>query len=146
MTTPRPEIDVLAYSPTANEVLAVECKSFLNSRGVVFQNGEFWKASTYKMFSDAKLRDTILKATKRQLVSRGLCDAETRITLGLATGKIAKSTDRETLRSHFNSHGWRLFDDEWIRKQVRDLADSQYENDVAYMVAKLLHSGKKASS
>jgi hypothetical protein len=31
---PRPEIDVVAWKPAANELLIVECKSYLDSAGV----------------------------------------------------------------------------------------------------------------
>ena len=40
-SAPRWEIDVLAYKASINELLVVECKSFLNSTGVVFREGAF---------------------------------------------------------------------------------------------------------
>jgi hypothetical protein len=40
-SAPRWEIDVLAYKGSTNEILAVECKSFLDSTGVTFRNGQF---------------------------------------------------------------------------------------------------------
>ncbi|WP_176465369.1 MULTISPECIES: hypothetical protein [unclassified Pseudomonas] len=33
-TIPRPEIDLLAYKPNQNKILAIEVKSFLDSSGV----------------------------------------------------------------------------------------------------------------
>jgi hypothetical protein len=33
---PRPEIDLVAYRAAENELLVLECKSYLNSRGVTF--------------------------------------------------------------------------------------------------------------
>ncbi len=40
-SSPRWELDVVAYKGQTNEVLAVECKSFLDSRGVMFRDGAF---------------------------------------------------------------------------------------------------------
>ncbi len=40
-SSPRWEIDLVAYKPSTDELLAVECKSLLDSTGVVFRNGKF---------------------------------------------------------------------------------------------------------
>ena len=40
-STPRWEIDLVAYKAAKNELLAVECKSFLDSTGVIFRDGAF---------------------------------------------------------------------------------------------------------
>ena len=41
VSSPRWEVDLVAYKGSTNEVLAIECKSFLDSTGVIFRNGKF---------------------------------------------------------------------------------------------------------
>ena len=137
-SSPRWEIDVVAYKGSANKILAVECKSFLDSTGVVFRNGTFETENRYKLFTDNVLRNTVLKRLTKQLEEVGACARSAKVTLGLATGKIARKTDRAGLESHFSSKGWVLLDDEWIAKSLRRTSDAGYENDVAHVVAKIL--------
>jgi hypothetical protein len=71
---PRPEIDVLAYSGSKNEVKAIECKSFLNSRGVIADEviGKK-KSNRYKLFTNKRLRDRVLRSLGSQLAVTGAC-------------------------------------------------------------------------
>jgi len=89
-SSPRWEVDLIAYKGSTNEILAIECKSFLDSRGVVFQNGAFSPPKRYKMFVDATLRKVVLKRLAEQLVETGACAPKPSVTLCLAMGKIAK--------------------------------------------------------
>lgn len=145
-SSPRWEIDLVAYKGSTNEVLAIECKSFLDSRGVVFQAGTFSPAKRYKMFTDAALRKVVLKRLAKQLVETGACAANPRVTLCLAVGKIAGGTDLDGLTEHFHANGWRLFDDAWVRERLMTAAQCGYENDVAFVVSKLLLRKKKAAA
>ena len=60
------------------------------------------------------------------------------VTLCLAAGHIANTTDRAEMAAHFAKHKWKLFDEEWILDRLRGSADAGYENDVTHTVAKLL--------
>jgi len=144
-STPRWEIDVLAYKGATNEVLAVECKSFLDSRGVIFRDGAFEPARRYKLFSDAKLRGVVLRRLAVDLERRGLCTSKPKVTLCLAAGKLASTTDCRELRTHCRDQGWRLLDSAWIERQLSQASNSGYENDVAFVVAKLLLRGAARS-
>lgn len=137
-SSPRWEIDLVAYKGSTNEILAVECKSFLDSRGVVFQDGEFDPPQRYKLFTDPTLREVVLRRLARQLVETGACAARPKVTLCLAIGKSASCTDQSELLAHFQKLKWRLFDDAWIRTRLTTAADRGYENDVAFVVSKLL--------
>jgi len=56
-SSPRWEIDILAYRAPENRVLAVECKSYLDSPGVDLtdlQGGRY--AARYKLFTEPQLR------------------------------------------------------------------------------------------
>jgi hypothetical protein len=64
--------------------------------------------------------------------------ASGRPSVGLAIGKVASRTDRDGLRSYFDANGWRLMDDALIRSELRKTADTDYENEVAFVVSKIL--------
>jgi hypothetical protein len=68
------------------------------------------------------------------------------VRLALATGKLARKSDRAGMQAHFESNGWLLFDDDWIRVQLQRSAELGYENEVATIVAKLLLRERKAKA
>jgi len=137
-STPRWEIDLLAYKGATNELLVVECKSFLDSTGVVFRNGAFEPPERYKLFSDSVLREVVLKRLAIQLQESGACAQSPVIRLALATGKIARKTDMEALKLHFQANGWLLFDSAWVQQKLASTMDAGYENEVALVVTKIL--------
>jgi hypothetical protein len=137
-SSPRWEIDLVAYKGSTNELLAVECKSYLDSRGVVFKNGEFESPKRYKLFTNATLRKVVLSRLVQQLTATGACAPKPTVTLCLAVGKIASGTDAEGLDARFKSEGWRLFTDVWIRDRLLKASGQGYENDIAFVVSKLL--------
>ena len=61
-TSPRWELDIVAYSGRDNLLFVVECKSYLNSRGVTIaglSGTDKATASRYKLFIDKKLREVV---------------------------------------------------------------------------------------
>jgi hypothetical protein len=137
-SSPRWEIDVVAYRGSTNELLAVECKSFLDSPGVVFRNSCFEPEKRYKLFTDSVLRKVVLKRLVKQLVASGACRRKPKITLAMAIGRVATKSDYEGLCDHFSRCGWKLFDADWIHSSLKDAATAGYENDVAFVVSKIL--------
>lgn len=137
-SSPRWEIDIVAYRGSDNEVLAVECKSFIDSAGVLFRDGTFSPQTPYKLFCEPKLRQVVLDRLGKQLAEAGLCGPNPTVRLCLAAGRISSTTDRAALSDHFQSQGWHLFDERWIRSRLAAMADSAYENDVAHVASKIL--------
>ncbi len=138
-SSPRWELDIVAYSGSRNELLVVECKSFLDSPGVRAASFEGLKAeeeTRYKLFSDEVLRRVVLGRLESELVEQGFCPAGTKPTLCLAAGKIYG--DPVPLRAIFEKNGWRLFERGWIIEGLQRLAEESYDNSVASVVAKLL--------
>jgi hypothetical protein len=137
-SSPRWEIDVVAYRGSTNELLAVECKSFLDSNGVVFRKGTFDPAKRYKLFVDHALRKVVLRRLVRQLQKTGACARSPKVSLCMAIGKIAPVSDDVGLRKHFRKYGWKLYDAKWIFDELQTASKCGYENDVAFVVSKLL--------
>lgn len=139
---PRWEIDVVGYRGGSNELLAVECKSFLDSPGVTFDGKSLVPAKNYKLFCDATLRRVVLGRMVAQLVATGACAPNPRVTLCLAAGKLRKPKEEALLRDHFAVNGWRLMAPAELAERLEQCGRASYENDVAYVVAKMI--GRKA--
>jgi hypothetical protein len=136
-SSPRWEIDLVAFKPEHNIVLAVECKSYLDSPGVDLADIQGGKnGGRYKLFNEPVLREVILGALARDLVQRGLCSAMPKVQLALAAGRIRSASNE--LRQYFSQQAWTLFDREWLVKRIRTLAEGGYENSPALMAAKLI--------
>lgn len=140
-SSPRWEVDLIAYKGSENQILAVECKSFLDSMGVrhVGVSGQDPSDSKrYKLFNDPILRKTVLGRLAKQLVAAGAVRKSPKVTLCLATGRIASDADRERIRALFKKNRWKLFDDEWVRARLERCVGDGYQNNVAVVAAKIL--------
>jgi hypothetical protein len=138
-SAPRWELDVVAYSGARNELLVVECKSYLDSYGVratSFEGPKAEEETRYKLFSDEVLRRVVLQRLETQLSEQGFCPPGTKAQLCLAAGNVYG--DPEPLRAVFARKGWRLFENAWLVEGLRSLAEESYDNSIASVVAKLL--------
>jgi hypothetical protein len=143
-SSPRWELDVVAYKATDNALLVVECKSYLDSPGVRFQgfDGSNEKASTrFKLFNRPKIREVVFNRLRKQLAELGSCSPDPSVTLCLACGRIANDGDRIKIRNHFDQQGWQLWDESWLRDRLKHMAAGGYENQVSAVVAKLILRG-----
>jgi hypothetical protein len=140
-SAPRWELDILAYRASVNELLLVECKSYLDSPGVRYlavAGAEHRRSNRYKLFNDATLRRVVQSRLARQLAKAGACRKDPAIILCLAAGKVVSKSDTASLHALFKKRGWQFFDSEWIRKSLSNIATLSYEDDVAAVVAKIL--------
>jgi hypothetical protein len=138
-SSPRWELDVVAYRGKDNEIRVVECKSFLDSPGVecgAFDGSNKEAEKRYKLFCEDTLRQVVFRRLEQQLVSGGFCAKNPTITLCLAAGKIRGN--ESVLKSHFEKKGWLLLGPSYIQQELTKLRDSGYENNVATVVTKLL--------
>lgn len=137
---PRPEIDVLALRFSENTVLALEVKSFLDSPGLKLEQLEVRHEvpeGRYKLFTSERYRSIVLARLHRDLVQSGMANEKTTIRLGLAVGKIYQKRT-EAIRDYMISNDMFFWSPEDIKQRVTRLADRDYENDPAIMVAKVL--------
>lgn len=144
-SSPRWELDIVAYSGRENMLRAIECKSYLDSRGVGiagFVNPTPDAANRYKLFNEPTTRRVVLDRLCRQFVESGACAEQPAVRLGLACGKISSDADREALKAHFAEQEWDLYDEAWLRAHLTRMAKGSYENQVSAVVAKLLIRGQ----
>lgn len=137
---PRPEIDLLALNFSRNEVIAFEAKSFLDSPGVKIADLQMEHEvaeGRYKLFTSEQYRSVVLSRLREDLIISGMANAKTRITLGLAAGKVYQKQS-ESMREFMKSKKWVFWSPEDIKKKIEALADHHYENDPAIITAKIL--------
>jgi len=136
---PRPEIDLVAYMAGTNELIAVECKSYLDSQGVHVRDlkpgGRYERR--YKMFTDGDLRKVVLKNLVEQFAARRMLQGNPEVRLALVYGKGVPSAERE-LQEWFDDKGWQLYGPEWLYGCLVTMASQPYDNQMASIVAKLL--------
>ena len=88
---PRPEIDILAFKPKAQEVLALEAKSYFDSPGVRLadlQEECEIPEGRYKLFTCTNYRDIVFNRLSQDLRELGMVGGDLKITLGLVAGNI----------------------------------------------------------
>jgi hypothetical protein len=140
-SSPRWEIDLVAYKPKTDLILAVECKSFFDSPGVradALVGKDQDGAKRYKLFNEKRLREVVFKRMVAQLAEMGACSPSAKVQLCLAAGKIAGKQDHAKLIEHFAKKGWLLFDRDWYQSRLKEAAKAPYENSVAVVVTKML--------
>jgi hypothetical protein len=140
-SSPRWELDIVAYCGRDNLLRVVECKSYLDSRGVAlraFNGNDERFAERFKLFGDEQLRNVVFGRLCKQFATSGACRPDPAVKLCLACGRIASGADREGLHKHFTERGWELWDEPWLRQRLQAMSERGYENQVSAVVAKLL--------
>lgn len=144
-SSPRWELDIVAYSGRNNLLRVIECKSYLDSRGVAlraFDGTDEKFGERFKLFADEQLRNVVFNRLRLQLAESGACPLNPEVKLCLVCGRIATDTDRAGLHEYFVQKGWDLWDEPWLRERLKQMSDRGYENQISAVVAKLLLRGK----
>ena len=138
---PRPELDILAYKVQTNELIWIECKSYIDSGGVKLESFVYKDDpgyNRYKVFNFQTYREVISKALIRQTVQDGLTLANPTLKYCLVAGNTRSQQNREAIKKHFESNGWLFFAEDWLNTQLEKYKELPYEDNVAIMMAKLL--------
>lgn len=139
-TIPRPEIDLIAYKPVNNEILAVEVKSFIDSSGVrlsCLQEEYDIPEGKYKLFTCKNYRDIVFNRLNHDLIQSGLISFPMKIRLGLAAGNVYRNAE-DDIRKYLNENDIFFWGPSDIKERIRRLAKKGYENDPTVIAAKLL--------
>ena len=143
-SSPRWELDVIAFRTKPQRLLVVECKSYLDSRGVTFESFRPHadpKQDRFKLFNEPKTREVVFDRLRRQLAEKGLVSEDCPVSLGLAVGKFATEKDRVLVAEHFGEQAWALFEPTWVKDGLEHMAKGGYDNDPAVIAAKVLRQG-----
>jgi hypothetical protein len=143
-TAPRWELDIVAYSGRDNILRVVECKSYIDSVGVAAAGFSVQTPNDqkrFKLFNDSNLRTVVFSRLRLQLAQCGACQSNPDVRLCLAAGKL-RDRDRNWLLEYFTQNGWDLWDEKWLRNELRFMSEQGYENQVSAVVVKLLLRGQ----
>ena len=138
---PRPEIDLVAFKPGKNELLIVECKSYLDSHGVrveSFEGEESVHKDRFKLFNLEPYRQLVTDSLVKQLIDEGLLVSNSpTIRYVVVAGKI-KTGHEPRLREIFEKNRWQLITPAALAEGLRQFAKRGYEDDLATMIVKIL--------
>jgi hypothetical protein len=138
---PRPDIDILAYRASTNTIYWIECKSSLDSTGVMavsLTEGGLW-SSHYKLFNDDSYRKIVTQRLLRQLRESGQVATRPKIRYWLIAGHFAGDSQKQ-IQAQFRRRGWLLSGPDWLQLQLEGMADDPYTNDVVTMAMKIHRS------
>lgn len=137
---PRPEIDLLAFKASLNEVIVFEVKSYFDSGGTKLKElaeQHDIPQGRYKLFTCLNYQHIVLKQLRADLLASGLIDVETKLKLGLIIGNVRKS-DLDGIKALCEQNKWVFWAPDEIRDRVAKLANKGYENEPAVITAKIL--------
>ena len=142
---PRPEVDLVAFSPKKNELLVVEVKSFFNSAGVDFlslTNQGSKHGDRYKLFNNDRYQKVILSRLTEQLSQEGLVidGARLNVLVCLAVGHFKSPDDEGKTKALFQMKGWVLVTPGELKNFFESLATTNYEDNVMIVLSKLIHN------
>lgn len=134
---PRPEIDVLAWSARDEELLIIECKSYLDSAGV-----GLWafdqSSRAIRLFADSTYRALITKRLLAQMKQEKLLPGKKpKVTYGLVCGQMVEK-EKSEVEALFKKNHWWLWTPDDVRRNLARLGKVPYENDLVTMMVKLL--------
>lgn len=139
-TTPRPEIDIIAFDCENNILYLLEAKSYIDSLGVkkdeLLIEHEI-QEGRYKLLTSKQYRDVITKRLKIEFIERGFINKKTKISYGLVAGKIHKNEYAE-LKNVFDKKKWLFWGPNDIREKLVSLSKKGYEDNSVTMTAKLI--------
>lgn len=139
-STPRPEIDIIAFDVRSNTIFLLEVKSYLDSPGVCYEDivkEQEQQEGRYKILTSKNYGKVLSERLLRDWKEKGVINADTKVNFGLIAGKIYKNKESE-LGEYIKSKGWLFWGPTIIKKKMTALADKDYENNAVTIAAKLL--------
>lgn len=89
------------------------------------------------MFTSRRYRSIVLSRLLVDLVSSGMANQSTKISVGLAAGIVYRG-ESESITNFMSANAWMFWSPEDIKQKVTALAERGYENDAAIITAQIL--------
>ncbi len=124
-STPRPEIDLVAYSITTDTIYLLEVKSYLDSSGVVYEHvaiEQDEQSGRYKLLTAKNYRETLEKRLHAAWCKSGHIRKSTRISFWLIAGNVYRNRELE-LRKYFEKQGWLFWGPVEIKSRIHQLSE-----------------------
>lgn len=139
-STPRPEIDIVAYDVVQNILFLLEAKSFLDSGGVVYEKvvekNEF-PSGRYKILTSEKYQKIIVSKLRTEWIANGIINKNTKFRFGLVAGNIYQNKETD-LKKYFNNKKWFFWGPTDLKQKLIELSKKGYENNTITIVTKLM--------
>ncbi|MBK9413564.1 MAG: hypothetical protein IPN61_09115 [Bacteroidetes bacterium] len=139
-SSPRPEIDIAAFSPSTDTIYLLEVKSFLDSPGVVLEDviiQQEHQTGRYKLLTAENYRNVLKERFLADWRATGHLKPSTKISFGLVAGNVYRNREQE-MQEYFRRKNWLFWGPTDIRNKLYRLAEKGYENNAVTIVAKIL--------
>lgn len=139
-SSPRPEIDIAAFSPNTDTIYLLEVKSFLDSPGVVLEDviiQQEHQTGRYKLLTAENYRNVLRERFLADWRATGHLKPSTKISFGLVAGNVYRNREQE-MQEYFRRKNWLFWGPTDIRNKLCRLAEKGYENNAVTIVAKIL--------
>lgn len=139
-TTPRPEIDIVAFDIPNNIVYLLEVKSYLDSPGVKYESvimDTEIQEGRYKILTSRNYQKIVSERLLEDWRKTGHVKEDTTISFGLIAGKVQNKKEA-LLEKHFADKNWLFWGPTILKKKLEELSNKGYENNAVTIAAKLL--------
>jgi hypothetical protein len=129
-STPRPEIDIVAFNQKQNKLWLIEVKSYLDSPGVKYEDirkETDVQEGRCKLLTSKKYRKIVSKRLAQELRNSGQINKSTQILFGLIAGKVYQNRETD-IASLFEKRGWMFWGPSTIKTKLIELANKDYED------------------
>ena len=143
-TSPRPEMDIVAYRAKDNRLLILEVKSFLNSSGVHIEQvrQKDPKYDGYKILTGKKYQKVVSKRLISDFIRDGLIKPNPKVQFGLIAGKISKNQFSEFYKLS-EERDWFFWGPKELKDRVIALQGLAYEDNPFVVTSKVMRELKK---
>lgn len=142
-TSPRPEIDIVAYRATENALLILKVKSFLNSSGVHIEQvrQKDPKYDGYNILTGMKYQKVVSQRLIYGFIRDGLIKPNPKVQFGLIAGKISKNQFNEFYELA-KERDWFFWGPKELKERVIALQGLAYEDNPFVVTSKVLRELK----
>ncbi len=141
-SSPRWELDVVAYRAKDNDIKVVECKSYLDLPGVRLRGFDPEHTDAQHGSNCYRLVVSVQPACANSSHNRERAYRMPMCSYASPAAALLPIRIATAFGKHFAEQGWELWDEAWLRDRLKLMSEGGYENQVSAVVSKLLLRGK----